>query len=1174
MDGASGQGKPWLQESAESVWAVLALDEKRVACASESHVTVHAVPSGEILGRLLGHSDYVRTLLMLPNSTVFVSGSWDGEVRFWDVGSYRQCGRLTPGQTIVTSFAARPDGRQLAIGFGNGIVQQYDLLVASDNALTCNLVRTISASSRSTTALAYDPSGQLLLAGSADGEIAAWKPGTEERIWRRSAHKGAVAGLKVTGESVFSGGNDGRIVSVGLHDGSVLLSREPVADQSISSIDLTPDGRFLLAGGSKGSVTLYGIDQDRFTTDVFRSRCGALLSVSFSNDGKLMAVGGENGAAALLVDALPEIAQGRDEPCNLTLSIAFSDSACATPNNALDGAETEATFTVRASNAGPGCAYGTVLRINKDHDALDVAASVTTGNIQPGRSAKWVIPVAVDPDVANGHARFVFSMEESRGFSSMAVPVDLEVRSLTRPRLEVAEVRVEDRGGRASGNGDGVIQNGEVIDLQVFIKNAGPGPAFGVILGISLDDASLQISDQRTELGDISPGAIGEGGIVVRVPRERVPKAVLCHIRAQDRRSGVAQVTIDQELRSEALTPVLHFALDLGAALVRNGTRTGFNLVPRNDGLLDAQDVTIMVASRLAAATIEPSTPVLVGAIKASSRAIPRSFDVTLRRGFQALVVPIEIRMTQAGFASSSDTLTIPVSPQQPDLQIEATARGAGSSEVLKSGPLEISALVRNRGTLDAEDVRLAISYDAAPGGARLVFQPAEVFLGRIPAGETTPATSFTSTVPRAMGGDAVHIRLDIAQSDFDKVTNRMTVALSEPAAMPATGITATPPSPAPLSPLGADSPTTEIKVSGLPADSTIRSETWEGAFVSASDSRGLRSIEVLLNGRRLGRVQCTDKLETLPFRITGMKEGRNELAIVVQNQQDFRRRTIGLTYAQTAASAMNDPSDVDVDPPQGRERRSHGVAVIIGNRDYTSPDIPPVEYADRDAAAVGMYADTLLGYEDVRVLSNVTKNDLVKWFGDGTAPGKLRGIVREGETDLFVYYSGHGAPDIATKESYLLPVDCDPEYIVLTGYRLATLYRSLQRLNARSLVVVIDACFSGQTDPGQSLIKGASPVKLVVDETTLAAPNSVALASTSENQVSSWYQDKRHSLFTYYYLKGVRGSADANRDGVLELGELRPYLSHEVSVGAERLRNRSQTPRITGDDHTVIARY
>ena len=62
----------------------------------------------------------------------------------------------------------------------------------------------------------------------------------------------------------------------------------------------------------------------------------------------------------------------------------------------------------------------------------------------------------------------------------------------------------------------------------------------------------------------------------------------------------------------------------------------------------------------------------------------------------------------------------------------------------------------------------------------------------------------------------------------------------------------------------------------------------------------------------------------------------------------------------------------------------------------------------------------------------------------------------------MFIYYSGHGAPNTKTGDAYLVPYDGDPSFIEQTGYPLKKLYESLNKLQAKEIIVALDSCFSG----------------------------------------------------------------------------------------------------------------
>jgi hypothetical protein len=72
---------------------------------------------------------------------------------------------------------------------------------------------------------------------------------------------------------------------------------------------------------------------------------------------------------------------------------------------------------------------------------------------------------------------------------------------------------------------------------------------------------------------------------------------------------------------------------------------------------------------------------------------------------------------------------------------------------------------------------------------------------------------------------------------------------------------------------------------------------------------------------------------------------------------------------------------------------------------------------------------------------------------------------------------------------------------------------------------------------------------------------------------VSSWYPEKRHSLFTYYFLKGIGGAADTSGTGVITAGMLKAYLAENVPYMAQRITGVRQTPVMTGEDKEVIVR-
>lgn len=66
----------------------------------------------------------------------------------------------------------------------------------------------------------------------------------------------------------------------------------------------------------------------------------------------------------------------------------------------------------------------------------------------------------------------------------------------------------------------------------------------------------------------------------------------------------------------------------------------------------------------------------------------------------------------------------------------------------------------------------------------------------------------------------------------------------------------------------------------------------------------------------------------------------------------------------------------------------------------------------------------------------------------------------------------------MAHKRGYLVPVDANPNRMELNGYPVDLLYRNLAQISARSITVVLDACFSGETPKGM-IINSYSAIRV-----------------------------------------------------------------------------------------------
>ena len=174
----------------------------------------------------------------------------------------------------------------------------------------------------------------------------------------------------------------------------------------------------------------------------------------------------------------------------------------------------------------------------------------------------------------------------------------------------------------------------------------------------------------------------------------------------------------------------------------------------------------------------------------------------------------------------------------------------------------------------------------------------------------------------------------------------------------------------------------------------------------------------------------------------------------------------------------------------------------------------------------------------------------------------------------MFIYYSGHGAPGLDDKQGYILPSNVRADDAQINGYSLSLLSNNLSKLPARTITLVVDACFSGLGEQGQ-IISDASPLGISVKDPILTISKGNSFFASRGDQISSWLPEQKHGLFTYYFLRGVRGDADSNSDEIITAGELKTYLDENVPYRVRRLTGRKQDPVINlGNRDQIIVQY
>ena len=349
---------------------------------------------------------------------------------------------------------------------------------------------------------------------------------------------------------------------------------------------------------------------------------------------------------------------------------------------------------------------------------------------------------------------------------------------------------------------------------------------------------------------------------------------------------------------------------------------------------------------------------------------------------------------------------------------------------------------------------------------------------------------------------------------------------------------------------------------------------------------------KVLLDGRELGLSPVTFhdlSGEKKTFTLELRREGYEPVFRVIPRQWDTMRMTYRLdpvyfyTLAQLpeekepivtsrrgeAKQGAREPfrkipaggarwSEVDAIPELRKlDKGRDAVALVIGISKYRDEAIPQVRYAKHDAEIMAAYLEAVGG---------ISRSNIKVLMDEGATSSDLSAYIEEWlprqvskDTTVFVYYAGHGTPNPATGKAFLLPYDGHPDFQTKL-YPLDRLYEHLERLPAKEVVVMLDSCFSGAS--GRSVLPaGTRPMVIEIQNPVLLSGKLAILAAATGTQVSSDYDKEQHGLFTYYLLKGLRGEADSDKNGTVEVDELFQYVRSAVTSVASKELNRDQTP-------------
>ncbi|MBN2717529.1 MAG: caspase family protein [Deltaproteobacteria bacterium] len=188
------------------------------------------------------------------------------------------------------------------------------------------------------------------------------------------------------------------------------------------------------------------------------------------------------------------------------------------------------------------------------------------------------------------------------------------------------------------------------------------------------------------------------------------------------------------------------------------------------------------------------------------------------------------------------------------------------------------------------------------------------------------------------------------------------------------------------------------------------------------------------------------------------------------------------------------------------------------------------LRYADTDAAAFANVLVQLGGVQkkDLLLITNAGRQDLVNGFTRITRMLKAS-RSRGDRTELIFYYSGH-----SDELGLLLENEV---------YTYREMRHQINTLPARVRVGILDSCASGAL----VRVKGGVRTAPFLVDASAEVEGVAILTSSAADEVAQESDKVGGSYFTHFLVSGMRGAADADRDGRVTLNESYAYAFDET---------------------------
>ncbi len=260
---------------------------------ADGTVTIRELATGQVVRKLLGHTEVVESVAIRPDGRRVASAGNDRTVRVWDVASGKEIHVLAGHTDDVYRVAFSPDGKTLASASKDRTVKLWDADAGRE-------IRSLGGHIEAVNGVAFSPDGKTLASAGNDGFVMLWDVGSGRRLRSVMSHPEGVRSVAIS--------RDGRWLAAGgyvdptIRIWDLATGREgPILSghaSQVTGLAFSPDSLRLASSSGDQTVRLW---EPVFGQGVLvlRGHAGPVWGLEFSSDGTRIASVGDDQAVRL-----------------------------------------------------------------------------------------------------------------------------------------------------------------------------------------------------------------------------------------------------------------------------------------------------------------------------------------------------------------------------------------------------------------------------------------------------------------------------------------------------------------------------------------------------------------------------------------------------------------------------------------------------------------------------------------------------------------------------------------------------------------------------------------------------------------------------------------------------------------------------------------------------------